>query len=186
MNLPKRKQIRLHDHDYAAPGAYFITICTHDRKCILSEIAVGEGLAPPEPGLAPPEPGLAPPETVVDPPKTHLSPIGKCVEEQIHQLPLRYPTVAVDKYCIMPNHIHLIVSICDGTGGASPSPTLFDVVRVLKSMTTRLSRATLGEGALWQRSYYEHVIRNENEYQEIWTYIDGNPVKWLDDRYYNP
>ena len=178
MDLPKRKQIRLWAYDYSTPGAYFVTICTHERRCILSDIAVGEGLAPPE---------------------TYLSAIGKLVEEQILDLPSRYPSISVDNYVIMPNHIHLIVSIANTTGGASPSPTagseasssesgaspsLFDAVRVLKSLTTRLARPLLGERPLWQRSYHEHVIRNEEDYRQIWEYIDTNPAKWAEDRYY--
>ena len=63
-------------------------------------------------------------------------------------------------------------------------PSLFDVVRVLKSLTTRLARPLLGESPLWQRSYHEHVIRNEADYRQIWEYIDTNPAKWAEDRYY--
>ena len=123
MDLPKRKSIRLPDFDYSTPGAYFVTICTHDRRCILAGITVGEGLAP-----------LA----------VKLTPVGQCVKEQILALPKRYPTVQIDKYVIMPNHIHLLASFHADSGGASPTPTLFDVVRVLKSLSTRLSRDTLG------------------------------------------
>ena len=81
-------------------------------------------------------------------------------------------------------NIHLIVTIREDPGGASPSPTLYDVVRVLKSLTTRLSRKHLGDSPLWQRSYYKHVIRMEKDYLEIWEYIDTNPAKWAADRYY--
>ena len=181
MALPKRKALRLPAYDYARPGAYFITICTHDRRCVLSRITVGEGLAPP---------------AVV------LSPVGQCVKKQILALPERYPSVRIDKYTIMPNHIHLLVSLrefsggaspsptvfdaCASSGGASPSPTLFDVVRVLKSLSTRLSRGHLGDLPLWQRSFHEHVIRGENDYREIWEYIDENPAKWAGDQYYEP
>ena len=72
------------------------------------------------------------------------------------------------------------------TGGAScpGSPTLSDVVRVLKSLSTRLSRERLGELPLWQRSFHEHVIRSERDYREIWEYIDANPARWVADRYY--
>ena len=165
MELPKRKPIRLPEHDYSSPGAYFITICTHARRCILSTITVGEGLAPP----------------VVT-----LSSVGRCVKEQILALPARYPTVHIDNYVIMPNHVHLLLTFRMASGGASPSPTLFDVVRVLKSLSTRLSRAQLGDLPLWQRSFHEHVIRNEHDYREIWEYIDANPARWAEDRYYAP
>lgn len=163
MNLPQRKRIRLEHYDYGAPGAYFVTICTHEKRCILSHIAVGEGLAPPE---------------------IHLTSIGKCVEEQIRALPQRYPTIRIDNYVMMPNHIHLIVTLHEGSGGASPSPTLCDVVRVIKSLTARLSRGILGELPLWQRSYHEHVIRSEDDYRQIWEYIEDNPFRWAEDRYY--
>ena len=135
MDLPKRKRLRLEQFDYSTSGAYFVTICTDARRCILSDISAGEGLAPPA---------------------VTLSPIGECVKEQILDLPQRYCTIHIDNYVIMPNHIHMLVSFHEDPGGASPSPTLFDMVRVLKSLTTRLSRGSLGP--LWQRSYHEHVI----------------------------
>ena len=156
--------------------------CHHlhpDRRCILSSIAVGEGLAPPA---------------------VALTPVGQIVEEQIQAIPARHPAIGIEKYVIMPNHVHLLVSIRDLSGGASPSPTvgteasssegdllpsLFDVVRVLKSLTTRMARPFLGENPLWQRSYHEHVIRNEEDYRQIWEYIDTNPAKWAEDRYYS-
>ena len=178
MDLPKRKPLRLPEYDYSSPGAYFVTVCTQDRRCILSDVVVGEGLAPPA---------------------VALTPIGQIVEEQIQAIPARYPAIGIEKYVIMPNHVHLLVSIRDLSGGASPSPTvgteasssegdmlpsLFDVVRVLKSLTTRMARPFLGENPLWQRSYHEHVIRNEADYRQVWEYIDTNPAKWAEDRYY--
>ena len=156
---PKRKPVRLTEYDYSAPGAYFVTICTHEKRCILSEITVGEGLAPPV---------------------CRLTDTGRVVENEILSVPVRYPGIGIDKYVIMPNHIHMIVEIRAQAGGASPSPTLFDAVRVIKSLSTRRS----GLKKLWQRSYYEHVIRGERDYAEIWTYIDENPAKWTLDRYY--
>ena len=180
MDLPKRKSLRLPDYDYSAPGAYFVTICTHDRRCILSDIVVGAD--------------------ALGGPQVALTPIGQIVEEQIQAIPARYPTIGIEKYVIMPNHVHLLVSIRDLSGGASPSPTvgteasssegdmlpsLFDVVRVLKSLTTRMARPFLGENPLWQRSYHEHVIRNEEDYRQIWEYIDSNHARWAEDRYYS-
>ena len=159
MELPKRKSIRLPDYDSSSPGAYFVTICTHDRHCILFEITVGEGLAPPA---------------------VKLSPVGQCVKEQLLALPKRYPSVHIDNDVIMPNHIHFLVSFNTDSGGASPSPTLFDAVQ---SLSTRLSRGILGNMPLWQRSFHEHVIRNDNDHREIWEYIDANPAKWADDHY---
>ena len=89
--------------------------------------------------------------------------------------------MTIDKYVIMPNHIHLILTLQAGTGGASPSPTVTQVVGTFKSMTTRLCE---GESKLFQRSFYDHVIRNDMDYQEIWTYIDQNPAKWAEDCFY--
>ncbi len=158
MEYPKRKSIRLLEFDYNA-GAYFVTICTQDRRCILSDIVVGEGLAPPV---------------------CRQSNIGRIVENEILSIPDRHANVGIEKYVIMPNHIHMIVMIRADSGGASPSPTLMDVVRVIKSNS---ARKTIGT-QLWQRSYHEHIIRNEQDYREIWNYIDGNPAKWAEDRYY--
>ncbi len=100
MEYPKRKQIRLTNYDYSAPGAYFITICTHERCCILSQITVGEQLAAPE---------------------TSLSAIGRMVDEQIRSLPARFPNLTVDRYVVMPNHIHLLLSLSEAAGAASCS-----------------------------------------------------------------
>ena len=163
MKTAQRKRLRLPDYDYSTPGAYFVTVCTAGKRCILSRIAVGEGLAPPA---------------------VSLTAIGRVVEAQILAVSERYPSIAVEKYIIMPNHIHLLLYLTGDSGGASPSPTVFDALRVLKSMSTRLSRTALGKSALWQRSYHEHVIRNEKDYLDIWTYIDQNPAKWAEDRYY--
>ena len=102
MEYPQRKQIRLTNYDYSAPGAYFITICTHEGRCILSRITVGEQLAAPE---------------------TSLSAIGRMVDEQIRSLPARFPQLTVDHYVVMPNHIHLLLSLSEAAGAASCSPT---------------------------------------------------------------
>ena len=161
--LPKRKNNRLAEYDYSSAGAYFVTICTQDKRRILSDIAVGEGLAPPV---------------------VRLTALGKIVDEQILAVPDRYPTIEVDKYVIMPNHVHLILSLREKAGGASPSPTVFDAVRAIKSLSTRLSRPHLGDAQLWQRSFHDHVIRGEKDYREIWRYIDENPQKWEQDELY--
>ena len=100
MNLPKRKSTRLKGYDYSTPGAYFITICTDNRKCILSNIVVGEGLC-----------AL---------PKHTLTTIGENVEKSIQYIDNNYDGVAIDKYVIMPNHIHLIVILDDSGGRGNP------------------------------------------------------------------
>ena len=157
MELPKRKPIRLPDYDDSRPGAYFITICTKDRRCILSDISVGAD--------------------ALGGPNLQLTDTGKVVEQYILSTD-HIPGFRVDKYVVMPNHIHMILRIGSGPPGAS-APTVSDAVGALKRLVNR----RLGHD-IWQRSFHEHVIRNENDYREIWEYIDANPAKWAEDRYY--
>ncbi len=156
MTLPKRKPTRLKGHDYSAPGAYFVTICTHNRKCVLSNI-VGEGF-----------------HTL---PQNQLTPIGKEIEKSLQYINDNYIGVVVDKYVIMPNHIHLIV-VLDNSGGCG-NPPLQNIIGQLKSYTTN----KFGD-ILWQRSYHDHIIRGEKDWQKIWEYIDTNIVKWETDCFY--
>jgi REP element-mobilizing transposase RayT len=114
--LPKRKPTRLRGHDYSTPGAYFITICVKDRKELLSKITVGQGLAPAE---------------------NLLSQYGNIAKEQMELLEKRYSGINIDKYVIMPNHIHILIYL---TAGASPCPTVSDVVCSFKSITTLLCK----------------------------------------------
>ena len=157
MERPQRKSPRLRGYGYG-PGCYFLTFCTKDKRCILSEICVGEGLAPPE---------------------RKLSRLGRIAEEQIGALPSRFAGLSVEKYVVMPNHIHLLIQIGEA-GWASPSPTVPDIMRVLKSQITRIG----GEGGIFQRSYHDHVVRGEADYRKIWQYIDQNPAKWAEDCFY--
>ncbi len=97
-----------------------------------------------------------------------------CLEE-------RYPYVKIDKYVIMPTHIHAII-VLEETAGASPRPTLMDVICAYKSLTTKELNQTFNTPGrkIFQTSFYETVLRNEKAYQECWKYIDGNPGKWLE------
>ncbi len=156
-NLPKRKPTRLKGYDYSTPGAYFITICTHNRQCILSNI-VGEGFH-------------ALPQNI-------LTPIGIEIEKSIQFINDNYIGVMINKFVIMPNHIHLIVNL-DNSGGYG-NPPLQNVIGQLKSYTTN----KFGD-SIWQRSYHDHIIRGEKDYQKIWEYIDTNPLKWELDCFYN-
>jgi len=183
MDLPKRKQIRLQNYDYSSPGAYFVTFCIRDRRCILSDITVGALHEAPAVSL-------------------NLTEIGQIVKEFIEILPSRYPDLAVEHYVIMPNHIHLLLRI--DTERALLRPEQSEVVPIGKApLRTGESRSLLAKAIgflkmnssklvhqkyprleLWQRSYHEHVIRNENDYREIWEYIEANPVRWAEDRYF--
>ena len=104
-NLPKRKHPRLDHYDYSTAGAYFITVCTHKRRCLLSRI-VGRGLAPAE---------------------IQYTAYGEIAQEQLLLLEQRYPSLQIDQYVIMPNHIHAIL-LLEETAGASPRPTIMDIV----------------------------------------------------------
>ena len=159
--LPARKTIRLKGYDYSSNGAYFITICVKDGHEMLGKIVVGDA-----------------PLRV---PYCRLSEYGKFVEVQIQKTSVVYPGISVDKYIVMPNHIHMIAVVADETRrGASPTKAVIpQIVQSIKSMTTKHF-----EFNLWHRSYHDHIIRNEEEYRRIWQYIDGNPARWEEDRYF--
>ncbi|MBQ7953732.1 MAG: transposase [Clostridia bacterium] len=156
--LPNRKPTRLKNYDYSTPGTYFVTICVKGRKCILSNIIVGEGLC-----------AL---------PQNKLTSTGILVEESIKYIDEKFDGVKIDKYVIMPNHIHLIVVL--GDSGGRGNPPLQDVIQRLKSFTNH----QFG-GVLWQRSYHDHIIRGDEDYRKIWEYIDTNVLKWEQDCFYN-
>ncbi len=171
MELPK-KTIRLPDYDYSSPGAYFVTICTHDRRCILSRITVGALHEAPAVSL-------------------RLSEIGQIVKELIEVLPSRYTDLAVEHYVIMPNHIHLLLRI-DAKRALREAPLRADKSRsllakaigYLKMNSSKRAHQKYPDLALWQRSFHEHVIRSERDWRDIWEYIDRNPAGWAEDRYF--
>ena len=157
MDLPKRKPTRLKDYDYSSEGTYFVTICTKDKQKILCDI-VGEGLC-----------AL---------PSINPTPIGEIVKQSIEYIDNNYDCISVDKYVIMPNHIHLIV-INQSGGHGDPPLQVYDIIGRLKSFTDNKY-----DKQLWQRSFHDHIIRNEKDYLKIWNYIDINPQKLNDDCFY--
>ena len=162
--LQKRKPTRLKGYDYSTPGAYFITICVKDRKQLLSKIIVGQGLAPAE---------------------NQLTIYGNIAKEQLELLENRYNGIKIDKYVIMPNHIHILISY-EMPAGASPCPTISDIICTFKSITTRFCKKEgLNEKHLFQSSFHDHIIRGEKDYQKIWEYIDTNVIRWEKDCFYN-
>ncbi|MBR5218774.1 MAG: transposase [Clostridia bacterium] len=169
MDLPKRKLPRLNGYDYSAPGAYFITICTHNKKHLFSDI-VG---------------------AIHESPENRLSPYGKLVEKLIGQLPARFDFI-IPKYVIMPNHIHLIIEIKNDitTRAIRESPlqhhrsVIDKAVGFLKMNVSKAMRPTYAD-KIWQRSYHDHIIRGGADYRKIWEYIDTNPLKWEKDCFYN-
>ena len=152
-DLPKRKEIRIKDYDYSSTGAYFITICTANREEIFWN-GVGAD--------------------IIRPQNVSLSTVGKIVEQGILQMAQHYENVAVDKYCVMPDHIHFILRIESDIGGRIISaPTVSTVVGSMKRWVSR----QIGR-PIWQKSFYDHGIRNQQDYDEIWQYIENNPLKY--------
>ena len=149
----KRKRIRLTQYDYATPGSYFITICTKDRIPLLWENV---------------EAAISRQET------PRLSQIGMIVDKAICQIDTHYAAAVVDKYCIMPDHIHFILSIdTDENERTQFAPTISRVMKQFKgSITKQIGRP------IWQKSFYDHGIRNQQDYDEIWQYIENNPLKY--------
>ena len=158
-NLPKRKTTRLRDFDYNTCGAYFITICTQGKRKILSRIVGGD---------------------VLDAPKTELSQYGEIADKYINQLNEFYNDIKIDQYVIMPDHIHFLLFVYgDGASRTSP-PTTKQHSAVSRFVSTfkRFCNKEYGVN-IWQRSFYDHVIRDDIDYQEIWQYIENNPLKYL-------
>ena len=171
MSEVRRKKIRLPESAYDA-GWYFVTICTKDRRGILSVIrpVVGADDSVRPCGASP---GF----------ELLLTPLGATVKECLEQLRNKAEGIFIDKYVIMPNHVHVIVCLEAEKGGQS-RPPLQRVMQRFKSITTRYGWKS-GYQTLWQRSYYDHVIRNEADYLRAWQYIDDNPAHWAEDEYYS-
>ena len=151
-----RKRLRLPTYDYRQDGAYFVTICTKERRNCLSQVVGADAHIGPH---------------------TALTGVGEIAERYIQTIP------GIDKYVIMPNHIHMIVLLENGNGSmwaSTPTKSLSDIVRSFKVLTSKAAG-----NSLWQCSFYDHVIRNEQEYLQIWQYIDDNPANWAEDEYYS-
>ena len=170
--LPQRKEIRLKEYDYNTSGYYFITICTKNKAKILWDI-VGTG--------------------VLDGPKTKLSEYGEIADQQIKIMSDFYDYISVDKYVIMPNHIHLILHVHSGPSGRpknGPSgrpvpttPSTNSAVSKFVGTFKRFCNRKYGKN-IWQSRSYDHIIRGEQDYKEIWEYIEENPAKWREDKFY--
>lgn len=166
--IVKRKRVRLTEYDYSSAGAYFITICTDNRKEIFSSI-VG---------------------AIHESPENVLTENGKIVKEVIESLPERFD-IKIDKYVIMPNHIHLIIVIKnDDDRAIRESPlqkkrsVIDKAIGYLKMNVSKKIHQISDEKEIWQRSYYDHIIRGEDDYMKIWDYIDKNVMNWENDRLY--
>lgn len=160
--LPTRKNIRMQGFDYASCGIYFITICTKDRKCILWESVGAICDRPPE--------------------QLKLSEAGETVEAELAVVGTIYPSIRLELCCIMPNHVHLLLVVEPDESGRSQIAPTVSVSRVVKqfkgAVTKRLGRS------IWQKSFHDHVVRNEQEYRKIAEYIENNPANWVLDQLY--
>jgi len=158
-----RKPNRLHDYDYSKNGAYFITICTKNRMEILGNI-VGD-------------------DAHIVPTIIQHSEYGEVVKKYIENISVLYDDVNVDNYVIMPNHVHLIIvlhnSQNNGTMWASSPTKQIGIPQIIRSMKTMITKK-IGF-PLWQRSYHDHIIRNQKDYNRIYEYIQNNPKTWAND-----
>ena len=160
MDLPVRKHVRLKEYDYSRNGAYFVTVCAAGRACIFSDVLHPVG-----------------PDALIGP-AVQLTELGRVVERYIQSTPKAYPGVKVERYVIMPNHIHLLLTLERGPMGAS-GPTVPRIIKALKGLVTREAGHRV-----WQDNYHEHIIRDDNDFLLHWRYIDQNPARWNEDEYY--
>lgn len=168
MERPVRKPNRLRAYDYSQPGCYFVTICTKERRPLfwaedVPDTSVGADIIRPRPIL--------------------LSKLGLVVEHAILEMPRRYANVTLDQYVIMPNHVHILLTLGDQNGRMISAPTkgLPIVVGQMKRTVSKQAHMDI-----WQKGYHDHVIRNDADYLRIWDYMETNPAKWREDRYYCP
>lgn len=108
-----------------------------------------------------------------------LSDIGMVVNSAINNISNNYVNITVDKYIIMPNHIHMILVLTNENGRAMRAPTISNIINQMKGFITKQVGFSI-----WQKLFHDHIIRNEAEYQNKWEYIDTNPLKWELDEYY--
>ena len=162
MPFYNRKLPRKRDYDYSQDGIYFITICSEHRKRIFSHIPDSQDL-----------------ETAV----AELTHIGKTVDKHISKLEEKYPQITLPSYVIMPNHIHLLISVMNTENAERKS--IPAIIGQLKSSITNECRRVFGTKALFQRSYYDHIVRDEKEFEKISDYIIHNPGTWIYDKLYS-
>ena len=146
--LPQRKKIRLNNYDYSKENMYFITICVKDRLELLGKINEHNNIK--------------------------LSKKGNIVKQEIYRLEKIYKNIIIDEYIVMPNHLHILLSINYKKG--------ITISKIIKHLKTNISREI--KYSIWQKSFYEHIIRNEKEYLKIKEYIKNNVINWPKDKYF--
>ena len=154
-----RKPTRLKNYNYSQSGIYFITLCSQNRVPLFSSISENSATI-------------------------HLSEYGHIIEKYLHEIPKTYDYLQIDHYVIMPDHIHLLLQISRNSALSDTqnqvkeiSPAnqrLPNIISTLKRFTNKAAGFNL-----WQRSYYDHIVRDEHDYLNIWQYIEENPLRWL-------
>ena len=177
MERPQRKRLRLESYDYSQPGYYFITICTKERhQNILCSLDLVGAAVPGGPQVPLPRPDGSQ-DAIPSPccPWVALTPVGEIVERLILRIDAAYRgVVSVDTYCIMPDHLHLILVIrpqMDGPPGAAAPTGIPAVVNALKGLASK----QIGH-SIWQRGYYDHIIRSDTDLAETRQYLLHNPL----------
>jgi REP element-mobilizing transposase RayT len=172
--MRKRRSIRLKDYDYSQAGAYYITICTRDRECLFGNVVNGQ---------------------------MQLNEAGRIVRAVWDGLPRFYEGIELDAVVVMPNHLHGIIVICAAVGAIHESPLpskqakllriaerrrmlLSKIIGRFKMVTAKNINDLRGVSglAVWQRNYYEHIVRNDESLHRIRQYIVENPAQWEFDR----
>lgn len=171
----QRQPNRIEGYDYSQQGAYFVTICTQDRRKILSKITVGTGLLDcPSAGK-----GIGQGQSGRLVPTIQLLKHGLIAEQCIRRIDAFYDHISVDKYVIMPDHIHMLLTVRGQSGRLVPGKidNKNSVIAKFVGSFKRFCNKEYGEN-IWQGRYYDHVVRNQQDYNEIWEYIAYNPTKW--------
>ena len=147
--FPMRKHPRLPNYDYSTPNYYFITICTHQKKCIFGK-------------------------------PDRLNTLGTIAQKDFSEIETHFPGIYVDKFVVMPNHVHGIIVL------QTSNHTLSTILGLYKSSVSKKIHALQPDITVWQASFHDHVIRDQYSYRRIWSYIDTNPVRWENDCFYTP
>ena len=159
----ERKRIRLKGYNYNLPGYYFITICTRNKEKLLCEI-VGTGLP--------------------DGPAVHYTEYGQVVFAQLEKMADFYDDIKIDKFVVMPNHVHLLLHVLEISDCRTEisAPSNAKTSRFIGTFK-RFCNRNIGQN-IWQGRSHDHIIRGEADYRKIWEYIDHNPAKWAEDCFY--
>ncbi len=168
MDESHHRSLRLRGYDYSAAGGYYVTVVAFRRECLFGEVVAGV---------------------------MRLNALGSIVMECWDEIPSHFPNAGIDAFVIMPDHVHGIVFIYDDNSPSveathasplqkrnGPAPrSLGAIVGSFKSSVTRRAGRELNSANIWQRNYYEHIVRNQTEYERITGYILANPTNWNDD-----